>query len=421
MYITVVSVNYRFTNIYYTVDLQAKSQGMTIATVLNSSPKSVEIDNQLRKKEMDKATWWGVIVNLLLSIGKLVVGFIGHSQALIADGLHSLSDLISDAMVLYATHHSNIEADEDHPYGHARYETFATITLALLLSAVGIGIGIDAIGRLLDYQNIATPSSITLLVAGLSIASKEILFQYTMIVARRVKSSMLEANAWHHRSDAISSIVVFVGIAGAMWGYPMLDSIAAIIVALMICKIGWELGHQSFQELVDTGLDADTIEEMQQTVMQINGVKELHMLRSRRMGHMALVDLHILVPPRLSVSEGHQISEAVEMALTSKFDEIEDVTVHIDPEDDEHTDNSCKHLPLRADVLAGLKIYWKDIPETEQILDITLHYLDGLINIDLVLPLDIIQSGKNPDDIKKSIVAASKNLSSIGSVEILYK
>ena len=379
----------------------------------------MELDNNQRKKAMDKATWWGLIVNLLLSIGKLVFGFIGHSQALIADGLHSLSDLVSDGMVLLATHHSNVDADEDHPYGHARYETFATITLAVLLTAVGIGIGVDAINRLIDYQNIATPTLITLIIAGLSVLSKEILYQYTMIVARRVKSKLLEANAWHHRSDAISSIVVFVGIAGAIWGYPLLDSVAAIIVAFMVCKIGWDLGHQSFQELVDTGLEPETLKAMEAAILSVDGVNQMHMLRTRRMGHSALADVHILVSPKLSVSEGHQISEAVELALTLQFDEINDVTVHIDPEDDEHIENSCKHLPLRNDVLTHLKEQWQSIPETQELLHTTLHYLDGTVNIELVLPLKTIQSG-NSDQLKLQIENASKKLDFIGTVDVLY-
>ncbi|VAW60220.1 Cobalt-zinc-cadmium resistance protein [hydrothermal vent metagenome] len=381
----------------------------------------MELDNNERKKAMDIATWWGLIVNLLLSIGKLVVGYIGHSQALIADGLHSLSDLVSDAMVLMATHHSNIDADEDHPYGHARYETFATITLAVLLSVVGIGIGVDAINHLIDYKSIAVPTQITLVIAGISIISKEVLYQYTMLVARRVKSKLLEANAWHHRSDAISSIVVFIGIAGAMLGYPLLDSVAAIVVALMICKIGWDLGHQSFQELVDTGLEPETLQAMETTILSVDGVNQMHMLRTRKMGHSALADVHILVSPKLSVSEGHQISEAVEMALTKKFDEIIDVTVHIDPEDDELTENSCKHLPLRAEVLSRLKTHWKDIPETQQLLHTTLHYLDGRIDIELVLPLNIIQSGKKANELSQQIETASQQLDCIGSVIILYK
>ena len=381
----------------------------------------MDIDSLQRKKDMDKATWWGIIVNLLLSIGKLVVGYIGHSQALIADGLHSLSDLISDGMVLMATHHSNSDADEEHPYGHARYETFATITLATLLTIVGIGIGTDAVYRLLDSQSLAIPAMMTLWVAGASILSNEILYQYTMLVARRVKSKMLEANAWHHRTDAISSIVVFVGIAGAIWGYPILDSIAAIIVAVMISKIGWELGHQSFQELVDTGLDAETLAQVSSAIRNVNGVNELHMLRSRRMGHNVLVDVHILVSPRLSVSEGHQISEAVEAALAKNFDDINDVTVHIDPEDDEHTENSCKHLPLRNEVMVGLQDHWSEITEAQELMDITLHYLDGSINLQLVLPLKLIRQGSDSKLIQQQIETASKKLECIGSVEILYK
>ncbi len=382
---------------------------------------TVENLNQQRKRAMDIATWWGIVVNLVLAIGKLIIGYIGHSQALIADGIHSLSDLISDGLVLYATHHANTDADEDHPYGHARYETFATIALALLLIAVGIGIGVDAVSRLMEPENIIIPSMLTLWIAGLSIASKEVLYQYTMRVARRVKSSMLEANAWHHRSDAVSSIVVFVGIAGAMLGYPVLDSIAAIIVALMICKIGWELGHQSFQELVDTGLEADTLKDIEKMVMDIDGVEQLHMLRSRRMGQNALVDLHILVPPRLSVSEGHQISEAVEDVLKDQFEEINDVTVHIDPEDDEHSDHSCKHLPLRNDVLQQLNEQWGDIAETRQLIDLNLHYLDGSINLELIFPLQLLESGVKADQLRQQIKDACQSLQWLEDIELLYK
>lgn len=391
----------------------------------------MDITQKQRKQAMDKATWWGLIVNLILSIGKLIVGYIGHSQALIADGLHSLSDLVSDGLVLVATHHSNADADEDHPYGHARYETFATVTLAVLLSAVGVGIGIDAIGRLMDPTALSIPTQITLWVAALSIASKEVLFQYTMMVAKRVKSNLLEANAWHHRSDAISSIVVFVGIAGAMLGYPMLDAIAAIIVALMICKIAWELGHQSFQELVDTGLEPETLSNIEQTIMDVHGVNQLHLLRTRRMGQNALVDVHILVPPKLSVSEGHQISEAVEASLIDKFDEINDVTVHIDPEDDEHSENSCRHLPLRNEVLSALKEQWQSIPVTQELIETTLHYLDGSINIELVLPLSLLQTDSlagadqatepTAEQIQQQLEQASQQLDYIGRVEVLYK
>lgn len=369
---------------------------------------------------MDKATWWGIVVNLVLAVAKLIIGFIGHSQALIADGLHSLSDLISDGLVLYATHHSNVEADEDHPYGHARYETFATIALGVLLIAVALGIGFDAIHRMLDQSHLMVPATITLWVAGLSILSKEVLYHYTVLVARKVKSKMLEANAWHHRSDAVSSIVVFVGITGAIWGWPLLDSIAALIVAIMIARIGWTLSHHSFQELVDTALEPETLDNIKQHILGVDGVLELHMLRSRRMGHNALVDVHILVDSRVSVSEGHQISEAVAKGIIDNFDDINDVTVHIDPEDDEITPNSCQNLPLRNEVLKQLNERWADIAETKHIQHITLHYLDGKIHAEIFMPLSVLKTLDDSEPLKKRIDSASHLIDYIDKIEICF-
>lgn len=380
----------------------------------------MELTLEQRKNAMDKATWWGVIVNLVLAIGKLIIGFIGHSQALIADGLHSLSDLISDGLVLLATHHASADADEDHPYGHARYETLATIALGVLLIAVGIGISIDAIHRILNPEHLLVPSAITLWIAGLSIASKEALYQYTAYIARQVKSKLLHANAWHHRTDAISSIVVFVGIIGAMNGIEMLDAIAAIIVGLMIIKIGWELSHHSVQELVDTALEPDTVDAIKQQILDVDGVHECHMLRTRRMGHNALVDVHILVDSKLSVSEGHQISEAVEYTLISNFDDINDVTVHIDPEDDEHTPNSCKDLPLRNVLIAELKQQWADIPETEQIRELTLHYLDGKVNVEVKLPISVLSTIEDASKLQSKIQASTDSLDHIRQINICF-
>ncbi len=381
---------------------------------------TVELTHAERKKAMDTATWWGVFVNLILAIAKIIIGLIGHSQALLADGLHSLSDLISDGLVLFATHHSNTDADEDHPYGHARYETVATIALGVLLIAVAVGIAIDASHRLMNPEHLAIPSTLTLWIAGLSIVSKEVLYQYTVVIARRVKSKMLEANAWHHRSDAVSSIVVFVGIAGAILGWPVLDPVAAIIVAVMIAKIGWELSHHSFQELVDTALEPETLADIKDQIMAVDGVNELHMLRTRRMAHNALVDVHILVDSDISVSEGHQISEAVAGALVDNFEEINDVTVHIDPEDDELSPNSCKDLPLRGEIIQHLKQHWQDIPETAQINDITLHYLDGAVNIELTLPLTVLPSLDQAGQLQEKIRSASLRVPEVHEVDIRF-
>ena len=380
----------------------------------------MDISLDQRKKAMDKATWWGIIVNLVLAIGKLIIGFLGHSQALVADGLHSLSDLISDGLVLLATHHASADADEDHPYGHARYETVATIALGVLLIAVGIGISIDAIHRILNPEHLLIPSTLTLWIAGLSIVSKEGLYQYTAFIARKIKSKLLHANAWHHRTDAISSIVVFIGITGAILGWPMLDAIAAVIVAIMIIYIGWELSHSSVQELVDTALEPKTVDAIKEHILNVDGVLECHMLRTRRMSHNALVDVHILVDSKLSVSEGHQISEAVEYSLISNFDDINDVTVHIDPEDDEHTPNSCKNLPLRNELLNELREHWNDIPETDLISELTLHYLDGKVNIDVKLPISVLTSLESAAELQSRISAASDLNEHIRHINICF-
>lgn len=380
----------------------------------------MEITLEQRRQAMDRVTWWGVAVNIILAVSKLIGGFMAQSHALIADGFHSFSDLVSDGMVLLASKHSTKDADEDHPYGHARYETLATIVVGILLVAVAAGIAIDAIGRLTEPTMLASPGALALWIAAVSIISKEVLYQYTMRVAKTIRSKLLKANAWHHRTDSISSIVVFIGIAGAMLGWPILDDVAAIVVAVMIARIGWDLGHQSVQELVDTALEPETVNAIKSNIMDIDGVEELHMLRTRRMGHNALVDVHILVDSKLSVSEGHQISEAVAKTLKENFEDISDVTVHIDPEDDELIPNSCRDLPLRSEVEASLKQAWKQIPETNQAKGITLHYLDGQITADILLPLGVLKDLQAASSLNQKIRSAAATVEHISKVHILY-
>ncbi len=381
----------------------------------------MEYSLEQRKQAMNRVTWWGVFINIILAVSKLVVGFIAQSHALIADGFHSFSDLISDAMVLLATNHASQEADEDHPYGHARYETLATIGVGIFLIAVAAGIAINATQRLLAPETHSSPTSLALWIAAFSIISNEGLYHYTMRTARSIKSKLLEANAWHHRTDSISSIVVFIGITGAMFGLPVLDDVAAALVSLMIAKIGWDLSHQSIQELVDTALEPEIISAIKQRIKNIDGVNELHMLRTRRMGHNALVDVHILVDSRLSVSEGHQISEAVELSLTRHWDEINDVTVHIDPEDDEHTPNSCKDLPLRSKIISELKQGWGNMPELRQISEITLHYLDGKITVGITLPLDNLNDLASATKLTEKIQSASTDIEYIKQIDVYFK
>ena len=372
-----------------------------------------------RKRETNRITLWGVAVNFVLAIIKIIGGILGQSQSLLADGIHSLSDLASDAMVLLAVKHAGEEADENHPYGHARYETLATVALGLLLIAVAAGIAYNAILRLNNPGEILTPVLFTLVIAAISIISNELLYHATNAVAKRIRSPLLEANAWHHRSDAISSIVVFVGIGGTYFGFPLLDTIAAIIVALMIAKIGFDLSYQSLQELVDTALEPEMVEQIKQTILAIDDVRQLHLLRSRRMGHNALIDVHIQVSPKLSVSEGHHITESVEQSLIDNFEEVNDVTVHIDPEDDETT-ASCKHLPLRTELLLALNNEWAGHTVLQNIDNITLHYLNGQVHVEACLPIKFLKRLEDTKTLQQDFDQACKKISCIGDSQLHF-
>lgn len=277
------------------------------------------------------ATLVGVGINILLAVFKLMFGLIGQSQALIADGLHSLSDLISDGVVLIAAKYSVREADAEHPYGHGRFETLATVIVGCLLLTLAIGMLIDAGYRLLTPTLLLQPTLLTLWVAAFSILAKEGLYQYTLYVAKQIRSHMLHANAWHHRSDAISSIIVLIGVAGSILGLPWLDAVAAIGVSFMIAQIGWQLGWRSINELLDKGLEHEKIKQVEAIILSVEGVHSLHNLRSRYMGMNVLVDVHIVVDGAISVFEGHEIGEVVRHRLIEEIEELTEVLVHIDP------------------------------------------------------------------------------------------
>lgn len=378
------------------------------------------ISQQQRRQAIDKVTWIGMLINILQTASKIVGGIFTQSQALVADGIHSLSDLITDGMVLVASKHSHAEADEDHPYGHGRYETIATVALGILLIIVAIGITIDAIDRMMSDQFLPIPGPVALAIAVFSILSNESMFRYALHVARNIKSSMLEANAWHSRSDALSSIVVFIGLAGTMIGLPVLDGIAAIAVALMIAHMGWKVSHQSVQELVDSALDTETVDAIKKHIMDIDDVKHLHMLRTRKMADQALVDVHIQVSSRLSVSEGHRISEAVEHTLRDNFDEINDVTVHIDAEDDEVIDKSVPMPALRNELIPQLKEQWKDIAVASQIDNVILHYIENGIEVEIYLPIGVLNDLSEAQEIQNDIRQASEQVHNVRRVEIYF-
>jgi cation diffusion facilitator family transporter len=372
-----------------------------------------------RYKATTRVTVVGAVVNFILAIFKIIIGTTGHSHALIVDGIHSFSDLLSDGLVVFAAKHGNQTPDDDHPYGHARIETAFAAVLGGILIAVGVGIVIDAVERLTS-GHVLTPESITIWVALLSVLSKEALYRYTMVYASRFNSSLLKANAWHHRSDAVSSIVVLVGIAGSIAGFPYLDAAAAVIVSMMVAKIGWEIAKESIEQLVDKGLDPDKVESISAHIAEIPGVKRMHMLRTRQMGAEALLDVHVEVAPHLSVSEGHRIGDEVSKELTREFSDISQVLIHIDPEDDEESPKSSD-LPLRNEIMSDLKQCWNQVVETRKIEDVVFHYLDGKVRIQVILSLSILSAFDDAIAISKKLSDSVRGLAYIKNLEVFYR
>lgn len=373
-----------------------------------------------RRHAVTRTSIVGAAINLVLSVVKIIAGVLGHSQSLVADGIHSLSDLLSDLLVLLAGRRASQGPDRDHPYGHARYETVATLVLGLLLVAVAVGIAWDSTERLFQPTALLKPEPLTLLAALASILIKEWLYWWTLGYAKRAKSDLLRANAWHHRSDAVSSVVVLIGIAGTMAGLVYLDAIAAVVVAIMIAKIGWEVGWEAINELVDTGLESERLSAVKHTIRSVGGVRDIHMLRTRRYAGQVSADVHVLVDPLVSVSEGHMISLLVEHRLKHDIDEITDVTVHIDPEDDDRFPPPVG-LPLRAEALARLASLWSAIPEANARERMVLHYLRGKIDIEVHFPLASCQrGGAHVADLRERLAAAIREEPVFRDVRIFF-
>ena len=341
------------------------------------------IGQDRRYQQTRRAVVAGMGVNLVVALLQILFGWVGASAGLVAGGFESLSDLVTDALILIAARHAAKEADEDHPYGHARIETAATVGLGVVLIALGAALAVHG-GLLLSAHAAPTPAHITLAIAGLTIASKEGLYRYLLRVSRQLDSNLLRASAWHYRSDAFSSVVIALGIGGAILGVHYLDAVAAIGVALFIVKTGAGLAWTAARELVDTGLEADKIARMRAVILGVPGVRTLHRLRTRRAGTLAFVDLHILVDPLLSVSEGHQISEAARACVIQEMDGVADVTVHIDPEDDDVVAPSSA-LPLRDALLLRLQSRLAGVRDMNQVERFTLHYLGGGIRVEVFL------------------------------------
>ena len=372
-----------------------------------------------RTKASQKVTIVGALIDFLLSIIKIILGFIGQSGALIADGVHSFSDLLTDWVTWYAAKLSGDAPDADHPYGHERFETVATLGLSIFLAIVGTIIIFEGFGRFSNPNELRHENWL-IAAAALSVLSKEALYWYTVKVARDINSDLLKANAWHHRTDAFSSIVVVIGIIGAANGYFFLDSVAAIIVGILIIYIGWQLGFEATKELVDTSIDQEDIKALRVALSEIKGVNSVHTLRTRKVGHKKSADVHVQVNPFLSVSEGHIISVSVERVAKECIEELDDVTVHIDPENDEEKEDApYKDLPERAQALKIISQSLKLENVNYNIEKTQLHYLEGEILVDFFLSADYLKN-QELNNIKSELSAALEKLPDFGEVKVYF-
>lgn len=282
------------------------------------------------KRAVNKSIWISAFVNLCLSILQIVIGILAGSQGLIADGVHSLSDLGADFVALVATWKSQKKADTDYHYGYKRYENLASMILGGLLLVVGIGMIWSAVQKLQTPESIPTVHLIALWTALGALMAKELLFRYMLAVAQKVKSSMLIANAWHARSDAASSLVVAIGIVGNLAGYPILDPIAALIVGFVVSKMGWSFLWAATQDLLDRSVSEEQVASIAAEISATPGVIGFHQLKTRKAGDMILADVHLDINASITVAEGHTIAKAVKANVMSKHPVLY-IMIHVDP------------------------------------------------------------------------------------------
>ncbi len=365
-----------------------------------------------RQQASRRITLIGAAVDGSLGIGKLTVGYLANSQALIADGIHSLSDLATDIGVLIAAHMAAAAPDRGHPYGHARFETLATLGLGAVLLLVAGGLAQDSLTRLVSEHS-SVPGIAALVMAAVSILAKEWIYRRTARVAQSIGSNLLLANAWHSRSDALSSVAVLVGVGGAMAGWPWMDLIAALVVAGMIAWIGWGLLAQAARELVDSGLPAEEVAAMRLVACSIPGVLDVQQLKSRRMGNEILLDLDILVQPDRTVSEGHQLAWQVQQDLRKHFPGVRAVQVHVDSA----FEATSRSYPAPHVAEATLLTCWQDLlPNPSPRL--ALHYGSNGIRVDLYL-----RSKEPPPDmlgLQRRLVEAARHEAWLDSVRVWW-
>ena len=274
-----------------------------------------------------------IFENVLLALGKLIAGLIGHSSAMISDAVHSASDVFSTIVVLIGVKLSSKESDKEHPYGHERLECVAAIVLAVVLLLTGLGIGYDAIKNILggNYKELTAPTVLALVAAIISIVAKEAMYWYTRYYAKRIDSSALMADAWHHRSDALSSVGALIGIGGAMLGYPVMDSIASLVIFFFIVKAAYDIFKDAIDKMVDHACDEETEKAIYDAVLEQEEVLGIDMLQTRIFGNKIYVDLEIQLDENYTLKKAHDIAEEVHEHIEQNFPKVKHIMVHVNP------------------------------------------------------------------------------------------
>ena len=284
-------------------------------------------------REAMHVSFLSIVVNVILSVGKLLAGIFGHSAAMISDAVHSASDVLATFIVMAGIKLSDRSADLDHPYGHDKIEYIASLLLGVILAMIGLGIGYEGVKNIVtgDYLRVQLPSLMPLIAAVISIVVKEAMYRYTMVIANRINSGALVADAWHHRSDALSSIGSFVGIAGARIGFPIMDSLASIVIAVMILAVAKSIFMDATNKLVDHSCNQEMIEAMCKHVSQQEGVLGIDDIRARMFGSKYYVDIDIAANGALSLYEAHHIAEHVHDTVEANFPDVKHCMVHVSP------------------------------------------------------------------------------------------
>jgi cation diffusion facilitator family transporter len=343
------------------------------------------IKDHARARGIQRTAWMAIATNTVLTLGQVVIGLFANAFSLVADAVHTLSDLVTDLLVLLAGRRSAEPADRNYPYGHGRIETATSLLLGAVLGVVGLGF-LWSSGMRLQHMSAAAPlHPAALFMALLTLVAKELLFRYTLAASRRLKAPVLEANAWHARSDAASSLVVAVGIGGSLAGYPFLEPLAAALVGFLILSLGIRFMWKAMRELIDTGLPEVEVGRLRATIRETPGVIGLHDIRTRRMADRVLCDAHVQVDPHITVSEGHRISDAVFFRVRAAHPEVKDVLVHIDAENDATLAVVPPgELPERTRIVREIRsLLGENVPEP---LRVQIHYLGDRVEAEAMLP-----------------------------------